>query len=53
MDKVLLVIPAYNEGKNIERVVDHIKNDFPELDYEQPALCHDHRLPLVLCVIDL
>ena len=33
MDKVLLVIPAYNEGKNIERVVDHIKNDFPELDY--------------------
>ena len=33
MDKVLLVIPAYNEEKNIERVVDHIKNDFPELDY--------------------
>ncbi len=33
MDKVLLVIPAYNEGKNIERAVDHIKNDFPELDY--------------------
>ena len=32
MDKVLLVIPAYNEGKNIERVVDHIKNDFPELE---------------------
>ena len=32
MDKVLLVIPAYNEEKNIERVVDHIKNDFPELD---------------------
>jgi len=33
MDKVLLVIPAYNEGKNIERVVDHICRDFPELDY--------------------
>ena len=31
MDKVLLVIPAYNDGKNIERVVDHIKNDFPDV----------------------
>ena len=28
MDKVLLVILAYNEGKNIERVVDHIKKRF-------------------------
>ena len=28
MDKVLLVIPAYNEEKNIERVVDHIKKRF-------------------------
>lgn len=33
MDKVLLVIPAYNEEKNIERVVDQIQEGFPELDY--------------------
>ena len=33
MNKVLLVIPAYNEEKNIERVVEHIRKDFPELDY--------------------
>ena len=31
MDKVLLVIPAYNEEKNIEKVVDHLVRDFPEL----------------------
>lgn len=33
MNKVLLVIPAYNEEKNIEKVVDHLVRDFPELDY--------------------
>jgi len=33
MDKVLLVIPAYNEEKNIEDVVDHLQTCFPELDY--------------------
>ena len=32
MDKVLLVIPAYNEEKNIERVVDQLTESFPELD---------------------
>lgn len=31
--KTLLIIPAYNEGENIERVVDRIKNDFPCYDY--------------------
>jgi glycosyltransferase involved in cell wall biosynthesis len=33
MDKVLLVIPAYNEEKNIEKVVDRLINEFPQLDY--------------------
>lgn len=33
MDKVLLVIPAYNEEKNIERVVGQLERDFPGLDY--------------------
>ena len=33
MDKVLLVIPAYNEEQNIERVVDQLTDQFPEFDY--------------------
>lgn len=33
MNKVLLVIPAYNEEKNIEKVVDRLICGFPELDY--------------------
>ncbi len=33
MDKVLLVIPAYNEEKNIRKVVGRLAEDFPELDY--------------------
>ncbi len=33
MNKVLLVIPAYNEEKNIEKVVDRIEGEFPQLDY--------------------
>lgn len=33
MNKVLLVIPAYNEEKNIELVVDELVSHFPDLDY--------------------
>lgn len=33
MNQVLLVIPAYNEEKNIEKVVDRLIRDFPQLDY--------------------
>lgn len=33
MQKVLLVIPSYNEEKNIETVVDELIAHFPELDY--------------------
>lgn len=33
MSKVLIIIPAYNEEKNIEKVVDNIVNNFPEYDY--------------------
>ena len=31
--KILLIIPAYNEAENIERVVDNIINNFPQYDY--------------------
>lgn len=33
MQKVLLIIPSYNEEKNIERVVGELEEHFPELDY--------------------
>ena len=31
--KTLLIIPAYNEAENIERVVDNITKNFPQYDY--------------------
>lgn len=31
--KLLIVIPAYNESMNIERVVDHLTHNFPQYDY--------------------
>lgn len=31
--KVLIIIPAYNESENIETVVDHIVNNYPQYDY--------------------
>ena len=33
IDKVLLVIPAYNEEKNIEKVVERLQAEFPQFDY--------------------
>jgi glycosyltransferase involved in cell wall biosynthesis len=33
MKKVLIIIPAYNEGENIERVVDNLINNYPQYDY--------------------
>ena len=31
--KVLIVIPAYNEKDNIERVVDNLTENYPQFDY--------------------
>lgn len=31
--KTLLIIPAYNEGRNIETVVDNITDNYPQYDY--------------------
>lgn len=33
MNKVLIIIPAYNEAENIEKVVDNITMNFPQYDY--------------------
>lgn len=32
-NKVLLIIPAYNEAENIERVVDNLRDNYPQFDY--------------------
>ena len=32
MEKVLIVIPAYNEGPNIGKVLDELKSDVPDFD---------------------
>lgn len=32
LDKVLVVIPAYNEEANIELVVEELIRDYPDLD---------------------
>ena len=33
MDKVLVIIPAYNEALNIERVVTRLQEEYPIYDY--------------------
>ncbi|MDE5781047.1 MAG: glycosyltransferase family 2 protein [Lachnospiraceae bacterium] len=33
MKELLIIIPAYNEEKSIERVVGHVIEDYPEYDY--------------------
>lgn len=62
MDKVLLVIPAYNEEQNIEKVVKHLESDFPELDYvvvndgsrdRTAAICREHGFNLLDLPVNL
>ena len=31
--KTLIIVPAYNEGENIERVINNLKDNFPQYDY--------------------
>ena len=33
MSDLLIIIPAYNEEANIERVVDRLTREFPQFDY--------------------
>ena len=48
-NKLLLIIPAYNEAENIERVVDNLTENYPQYDYvvindgssdDTSAICH-------------
>lgn len=51
MSKLLIVIPAYNEEKNIVRVVKRLETEYPQFDYvvvndgsrdDTPVLCRRH-----------
>ena len=33
MNKLLILIPAYNEDQNIEKVVDELVENYPQYDY--------------------
>ena len=39
MNSTLLIIPAYNEAENIERVVDNLIENYPQFDY---VVINDH-----------
>ena len=62
MNKVSLIIPAYNEEENIVRVIDNIIQNFPQLDYvvindgskdHTPDLCREHHYNMVDLPINL
>ncbi|MFT4104678.1 MAG: glycosyltransferase family 2 protein [Lacrimispora sp.] len=62
MDKVLVVIPAYNEALNIERVVGEVIKNYPVFDYviindgstdHTADICRDHGWKIIDLPINL
>ncbi len=62
MDKVLVIIPAYNEEANIEAVVGELESGYPELDYvvvndgsrdQTAAICRKHGYNLLDLPVNL
>jgi glycosyltransferase involved in cell wall biosynthesis len=60
--KTLIIIPAYNEEKNIERVVDRLDREFPQYDYviindgsrdDTAAVCRSHGYNMVNQAVNL
>lgn len=60
--KVLIIIPAYNEAENIVRVVDNLRENYPQYDYlvindgskdDTAKLCREHSYNLVDLPINL
>ena len=56
MNQLLIIIPAYNEEANIERVVENIRDHYPEYDYvvindcskdNTLEICHEHNFNVV------
>lgn len=62
MDKVLVVIPAYNEETNIEHVVEELEREYPQYDYvvvndgstdRTAAICREHGYNLLDLSVNL
>lgn len=62
MNQVLIIIPAYNEEKNIVRVVDNLIQNYPQYDYvvindgsndQTAALCREHSYHLIDLPVNL
>lgn len=60
--KCLIIIPAYNEEENIVRVVDNLKNHYPQYDYvvindgsadRTARLCREHGYELIDLPVNL
>lgn len=60
--KVLLIIPAYNEALNIRRVVENLKENYPQYDYivvndgsadNTAQICKDEGYPLLDLPVNL
>lgn len=60
--KTLLIIPAYNESENLERVIENLKATCPDLDYlvvndgssdRTAEICHKRKYPLLDLPINL
>lgn len=61
-NSVILVIPAYNEEKNIEKVTDHIQKEYPQYDYviindgskdNTSKICHDRGYNIIDLPVNL
>ena len=62
MNQLLIIIPAYNEEANIERVVENIRGHYPEYDYvvindgsrdHTSEICHRHNYEIIDLPINL
>lgn len=60
--KTLLIIPAYNESENLERVIENLKTTCPDLDYlvvndgssdNTAEICHRKKYPLLDLPVNL
>ena len=62
MKELLIIIPAYNEEQNIERVVDNLIKNYPQYDYvvvndgstdQTAAICREHKFNLLDLPVNL